>query len=93
MLREAGRARDGDGIGNVGSWADECRRADFLVNMSASADVLAQAKVEIDLAAIPEGKNVRLPNPFLTRSELSTTTLPRRAPRYQSISYQAASNT
>lgn len=26
--------------------------------MSASADVLAQAKVEIDLAAIPEGKNV-----------------------------------
>ena len=33
--------------------------ADFLVNMAASADVLAQAKVEIDLAAIPEGKNVR----------------------------------
>ncbi|KAI4812161.1 ubiquinol-cytochrome c r, partial [Aureobasidium sp. EXF-8846] len=31
---------------------------DFLVNMSASADVLAQAKVEIDLANIPEGKNV-----------------------------------
>ncbi|KAK3073579.1 ubiquinol--cytochrome-c reductase catalytic subunit rip1 [Teratosphaeriaceae sp. CCFEE 6253] len=30
----------------------------FLVNMSASADVLAQAKVEIDLASIPEGKNV-----------------------------------
>ena len=28
--------------------------------MAASADVLAQAKVEIDLAAIPEGKNVRL---------------------------------
>lgn len=37
---------------------------DFLVNMSASADVLAQAKVEIDLAAIPEGKNVRLPESF-----------------------------
>ncbi|KAF1348574.1 Rieske [2Fe-2S] iron-sulfur domain-containing protein [Delphinella strobiligena] len=31
---------------------------DFLVNMSASADVLAQAKVEVSLAAIPEGKNV-----------------------------------
>ncbi|KAF2148981.1 ubiquinol-cytochrome c r [Myriangium duriaei CBS 260.36] len=31
---------------------------DFLVNMSASADVLAQAKVEVDLASIPEGKNV-----------------------------------
>ena len=26
--------------------------------MSASADVLAQAKVEVDLATIPEGKNV-----------------------------------
>ncbi|KAI5282235.1 hypothetical protein KEM54_002881 [Ascosphaera aggregata] len=31
---------------------------DFLVNMSASADVLAQAKVEVALDAIPEGKNV-----------------------------------
>jgi hypothetical protein len=28
--------------------------------MSASADVLAMAKVEVDLAAIPEGKNVRI---------------------------------
>ena len=27
--------------------------------MAASADVLAQAKVEVDLAAIPLGKNVR----------------------------------
>lgn len=35
--------------------------SDFLVNMSASADVLAQAKVEIGLASIPEGKNVRVP--------------------------------
>jgi len=33
---------------------------DFLVNMSASADVLAMAKVEVDLQNIPEGKNVRL---------------------------------
>jgi ubiquinol-cytochrome c reductase iron-sulfur subunit len=31
---------------------------DFLVNMAASADVLAQAKVEIDLSTIPLGKNV-----------------------------------
>jgi len=31
---------------------------DFLVNMSASADVLAQAKVEVALDSIPEGKNV-----------------------------------
>jgi ubiquinol-cytochrome c reductase iron-sulfur subunit len=32
--------------------------SDFLTNLSASADVLALAKVEIDLANIPEGKNV-----------------------------------
>ncbi|RDA95129.1 hypothetical protein CP533_2168 [Ophiocordyceps camponoti-saundersi (nom. inval.)] len=31
---------------------------EFLVNMSASADILAMAKVEVDLNAIPEGKNV-----------------------------------
>jgi len=31
---------------------------DFLSTMSASADVLALAKVEVDLGAIPEGKNV-----------------------------------
>lgn len=34
-------------------------RLDWLVNMSASADVLAQAKVEVDLSQIPLGKNVR----------------------------------
>ncbi|GAA5857966.1 hypothetical protein JCM8547_006642 [Rhodosporidiobolus lusitaniae] len=32
--------------------------ADFLTNMSASSDVLALAKVEVDLTSIPEGKNV-----------------------------------
>merc|ERR1712230_169019 len=32
--------------------------SDFLKNMSASADVLALAKVEVDMASIPEGKNV-----------------------------------
>lgn len=32
--------------------------SDFLTNMSASSDVLALAKVEVDLSAIPEGKNV-----------------------------------
>ena len=31
---------------------------DFLVTMSASADVLAMAKVEVDLAKIPEAKNL-----------------------------------
>lgn len=30
---------------------------DFLSSMSASADVLAMAKIEVDLSAIPEGKN------------------------------------
>jgi ubiquinol-cytochrome c reductase iron-sulfur subunit len=33
---------------------------DFLANLSASADVLALAKVEVDLAKIPEGKNMVL---------------------------------
>lgn len=33
-------------------------QSDFLVNMSASADVLAMAKVEVDLSTIPEGRNV-----------------------------------
>lgn len=32
--------------------------SDFLTNMSASSDVLALAKVEVDLSEIPEGKNV-----------------------------------
>ena len=31
---------------------------DYLVHLSASADVLAMAKAEVDLASIPEGKNV-----------------------------------
>ncbi|GBC48846.1 ubiquinol-cytochrome c r [Rhizophagus irregularis] len=33
---------------------------DFLANLSASADVLAMAKVEVDLAKIPEGKNLTI---------------------------------
>ncbi|KAF2249305.1 ubiquinol-cytochrome c r [Trematosphaeria pertusa] len=48
-------------VGTMGALASLGAKAtvqDFLVNMSASADVLAQAKVEVDLAAIPEGKNV-----------------------------------
>lgn len=51
--------------------ADNVLLADFLVNMSASADVLAQAKVEIDLSAIPEGKNVRL-RPLTSNSDHHT---------------------
>jgi hypothetical protein len=42
-------------------FANDCLPiTEFLKNMSASADVLAMAKVEVDLAAIPEGKNVSL---------------------------------
>ncbi|KAG9303896.1 hypothetical protein G9A89_005806 [Geosiphon pyriformis] len=33
---------------------------DFLANMAASADVLAMAKVEVDLHKIPEGKNLTI---------------------------------
>lgn len=39
-------------------WLMHFSMTDFLLNMAASADVLAQAKVEIDLSAIPLGKNV-----------------------------------
>ncbi|MDI1486408.1 MAG: ubiquinol--cytochrome-c reductase catalytic subunit rip1 [Ramalina farinacea] len=46
------------GMGLLAAAGAKATVQDFLVNMSASADVLAQAKVEIDLAAIPEGKNV-----------------------------------
>ena len=38
--------------------ANDLRCIEFLKNMSASADVLAMAKVEVDLNTIPEGKNV-----------------------------------
>ncbi|KAI8140163.1 cytochrome b-c1 complex subunit Rieske [Fennellomyces sp. T-0311] len=34
--------------------------SDFLANMSASADVLALAKAEVDMNSIPEGKNVTI---------------------------------
>ncbi|KJX99237.1 ubiquinol-cytochrome c reductase iron-sulfur subunit like protein [Zymoseptoria brevis] len=45
-------------MGGVSALGAKNTVQDFLVNMSASADVLAQAKVEVDLASIPEGKNV-----------------------------------
>jgi ubiquinol-cytochrome c reductase iron-sulfur subunit len=52
------RGYKSDGSNEDDTLANTRSLADFLENMSASADVLAQAKVEIDLAAIPEGKNV-----------------------------------
>ena len=42
----------------LGAQLADSGSTEFLVNMSASADVLAMAKVEVDLNSIPEGKNV-----------------------------------
>lgn len=42
----------------VGAMAAKNIVTDYLQNLSASADVLALAKVEVDMAKIPEGKNV-----------------------------------
>ncbi|TPX33395.1 quinol---cytochrome-c reductase [Synchytrium microbalum] len=44
----------------LGAVAAKSIVTDFLVNLAASADVLAMAKVEVEMAAIPEGKNVIL---------------------------------
>ncbi|KAL6862860.1 ubiquinol--cytochrome-c reductase catalytic subunit rip1 [Amphichorda felina] len=46
------------GLGAITAAGAKSTVQEFLVNMSASADVLAMAKVEVDLNAIPEGKNV-----------------------------------
>jgi len=45
-------------VGAISAAGAKSTVQEFLVNMSASADVLAMAKVEVELAAIPEGKNV-----------------------------------
>nr|KAJ3418025.1 hsp70 nucleotide exchange factor fes1 [Polyrhizophydium stewartii] len=48
-------------VGNlsvIGAVAAKNIISDYLINLSASADVLALAKVEVDMAAIPEGKNL-----------------------------------
>jgi ubiquinol-cytochrome c reductase iron-sulfur subunit len=45
-------------LGAVSAAGAKSTVQEFLVNMSASADVLAMAKVEVDLSIIPEGKNV-----------------------------------
>ena len=45
-------------MGMVSAAAAKATVQDFLSSMSASADVLALAKVEVSLAAIPEGKNI-----------------------------------
>ncbi|KAF5102540.1 hypothetical protein DV451_001833 [Geotrichum candidum] len=45
-------------LGMVSAAAAKATVQDFLSSMSASADVLALAKVEVNLAAVPEGKNI-----------------------------------
>ncbi|KAH8835833.1 ubiquinol-cytochrome c reductase iron-sulfur subunit [Flagelloscypha sp. PMI_526] len=47
-------------LGLVSASVGKSSVTEFLKTMSASADVLALAKVEIELASIPEGKNVVL---------------------------------
>ncbi|TPX54727.1 quinol---cytochrome-c reductase [Powellomyces hirtus] len=44
----------------IGAAAAKNIVTDYLVHFAASADVLALAKVEVDMASIPEGKNVIL---------------------------------
>ncbi|KAI9104106.1 ubiquinol-cytochrome c reductase iron-sulfur subunit [Phlyctochytrium arcticum] len=44
----------------IGAAAAKNMVTDYLVHFAASADVLALAKVEVDMASIPEGKNVIL---------------------------------
>jgi len=45
-------------MGVIGASAAKSTVTGFLETMAASADVLALAKVEVDLNSIPEGKNV-----------------------------------
>ena len=45
-------------LGLLSASAAKSTVTEFLATMSASADVLAMAKVELELGAIPEGKNV-----------------------------------
>lgn len=48
------------GLGVTATHAGKNAALDFLSTMSASADVLAVAKVEVDLSAIPPGKNATI---------------------------------
>ncbi|KAI0768634.1 ubiquinol-cytochrome c reductase iron-sulfur subunit [Trametes elegans] len=45
-------------LGLLSASAAKSTVTEFLATMAASADVLAMARVEVDLASIPEGKNV-----------------------------------
>jgi len=45
-------------LGIISASAAKSSVSEFLQSMAASADILALAKVEVDLSTIPEGKNV-----------------------------------
>ncbi|KAG5519222.1 hypothetical protein PMAC_002310, partial [Pneumocystis sp. 'macacae'] len=45
-------------FGMIAAAGAQATVTDFLSNMSASADVLAMAKIEVDLSNLPEGKNL-----------------------------------
>ena len=59
------------GMGVTGVHAGKNVVLDFISTMSASADVLALAKIEVDLTTIPEGKSWLL-NYFRKRLSLYT---------------------
>lgn len=46
------------GLGVTGAYSAKAIVSQFLTTMSASADVLALAKIEVKLSDIPEGKNM-----------------------------------
>jgi ubiquinol-cytochrome c reductase iron-sulfur subunit len=52
-------------FGALTAVAGKATVTDFLATMSASADVLAMAKVEVDLSKIPEAKNLIIKYPPL----------------------------
>ncbi|KAF8815270.1 hypothetical protein BYT27DRAFT_7304394 [Phlegmacium glaucopus] len=56
-------------LGIISVSAAKSSVSEFLQSMAASADVLALAKVEVDLSTIPEGKNVAYPLVKLVTSE------------------------
>ncbi|QSL64249.1 hypothetical protein MERGE_000405 [Pneumocystis wakefieldiae] len=57
-------------FGMVAAAGAQATVTDFLSNMSASADVLAMAKIEVDLSALPEGKNLIIKYVFIRHRTL-----------------------
>lgn len=68
----------------------------FVSSMSASADVLALAKIEIKLSDIPEGKNVTFKwrgKPLFIRHRYVATTIIQPIPVYHSYYHTAHTST